>query len=69
VSYTGPIRTYSVYFDHLEEAFFGLASDTLSGGMTFPIGKAYELELYVGVTESDAFSSVAFLGISMLFVR
>jgi hypothetical protein len=69
VSYTGPIRTYSVYFDHLEEAFFSLTSDTLSGGMTFPIGKAYELELYVGVTESDSFSSIGFLGFSMLFVR
>jgi hypothetical protein len=69
LSYTGPIRTYNVYYDHLEEAFFGLTSDTLSGGMTFPIGKAYELELYVGVTESDAFSNVAFLGLSMLFLR
>ncbi|HEY7670792.1 MAG TPA: hypothetical protein VIC71_01140 [Gammaproteobacteria bacterium] len=69
LSYTGAIRTYNVYFDHLEEAFFGLASDTLSGGMTFPVGKAYELELYVGVTESDAFSNIAFLGLSMLFVR
>jgi hypothetical protein len=69
LSYTGAIRTYSVYFDHLEEAFFGLASDTLSGGMTFPIGKAYELELYVGVTESDAFSNIGFLGLSMLFLR
>jgi hypothetical protein len=69
LSYTGPVRTYNVYYDHLEEAFFGLTSDTLSGGMTFPIGKAYELELYVGVTESDAFSNVAFLGLSMLFLR
>ena len=69
LSYTGPVRTYNVYYDHLEEAFFGLTSDTLSGGMTFPIGKAYELELYVGVTESDAFSNIAFLGLSMLFLR
>lgn len=69
LTHSTAIRTYSVYFDHLEEAFFGLASDTLSGGMTFPVGEAYELELYVGVTESDAFSSVAFLGFSMLFVR
>jgi hypothetical protein len=69
VSYTGAIRTYSIYLDHLEEAFVGLASDTLSGGMTFPIGKAYELELYVGVTESDAFSNIGFIGFSMLFVR
>jgi hypothetical protein len=69
LSYNGAIRTYSVYLDHLEEAFVGLASDTLSGGMTFPIGKAYELELYVGVTESDSFSNIAFLGFSMLFVR
>lgn len=69
VTYTTAVRTYSVYFDHLEEAFFGLASDTLSGGMTFPVGEAYELELYVGVTESDAFSNVGFLGFSMLFVR
>jgi hypothetical protein len=37
--------------------------------MTFPVGRAYELELYVGVTESDAFSNVGFLGFSMLFVR
>jgi hypothetical protein len=69
VSYSTAIRTYSVYFDHLEEAFFGLTSDTLSGGMTFAVGKAYELELYVGVTESDAFSNIGFLGFSMLFVR
>jgi hypothetical protein len=69
LSYTGRTRTYSVYYDRLEEAFFGLVSDTLSGGMTFPVGEAYELELYVGVTESDAFSNVAFLGFSMLFLR
>jgi hypothetical protein len=69
LTYTTAVRTYSVSLDHLEEAFFGLASDTLSGGMTFPVGRAYELELYVGVTESDAFSNVGFLGFSMLFVR
>jgi hypothetical protein len=69
LSYTGRVRTYTVSYDHLEEAFFGLASDTLSGGMTFPIGRAYELELYVGVTESDALSNVGFVGLSMLFLR
>jgi hypothetical protein len=69
LTHTNAVRTYSVYFDHLEEAFFGLTSDTLSGGMTFPVGTAYELELYVGVTESDAFSNIGFLGFSMLFVR
>jgi hypothetical protein len=69
LSYTGQARTYTVSYDHLEEAFFGLTSDTLSGGMTFPIGRAYELELYAGVTESDAFSNVGFVGLSMLFIR
>jgi len=69
VSYTRPIHTYSIYYDRFEEAFFGLESDTLSGGMTFAIGEAYELELYVGLTESDAFTNIGFLGFSMLFVR
>jgi hypothetical protein len=68
VSYTG-IRRYTVQYDHFEDAFFGSSTDTVSGGATFAVGAKYELEVYAGVTASDAFSNVAFLGFSMSFVR
>jgi hypothetical protein len=68
LSYTAR-RTYRVQYDHFEEAFFGLESDTLSGGAAFPVGAAYELEVYAGVTQSDSFSNVAFLGFSVLFAK
>jgi hypothetical protein len=68
LSYTAQ-RTYRVQYDHLEEAFFGFESDTVSGGAAFPVGAAYELEIYAGVTSSDSFSNVVFLGFSMLFAR
>jgi hypothetical protein len=62
-------RTYTVRYDHSEEAFFGIQSDTVSGGAAFFVGAAFELEAYAGVTSSDAFENVAFLGFSMLFAR
>ena len=68
LSYTAR-RTYTVRYDHAEEAFFGIESDTMSGGTAFPVGTAFELEVYAGVTASDAFENVAFLGFSMLFAR
>jgi len=67
VSYRPRARTYRVSYDRFEEALFGFDSATLSAGVSFPVGVAYELEVYAGVTESDAFSDIGFLGFTFVF--
>jgi hypothetical protein len=67
LTYTGPKRAYSAYYDHLEEAFFGLESDTLSGGVAFTLDSGNEIEVYVGATDGEELATVGFLGFYMLF--
>jgi hypothetical protein len=64
---TGP-RRYNVYYDSTEDVFFGRTADTLSGGVSFVLRSGSEIEVYAGVTELDARSSVAFLGFFLLIL-
>jgi hypothetical protein len=67
LSYEGSTRIYSAYYDHVEEVFFGLETDTLSGGVTFILPTGNEIEVYAGAATSDGIDDVGFLGFQMLF--
>ncbi len=69
LSYTRGLRTYNFTFDRVKDIFFGRTADTLTGGVGFLLDSGNELEVYVGVTDSDAYTEVVFLGISLFVVR
>jgi hypothetical protein len=62
-------RAYSVYYDRVEDAFFRRSADTLSAGITFPIGSTTELEVYAGLTDSNVSDYIAFVGLMLLIQR
>lgn len=62
-------RIYNVYLDRLEDAFFGQSADTLSAGISFPLGASQEFEAYAGVTALEAQPNVSFVGLLWLFAR
>jgi len=67
--YTRGLHTYSVSYDRVEDIFFGRAATTLTGGIAFLLESGNEIEVYTGVTDSDSYANVVFLGISLLMVR
>lgn len=69
LSYTRGLHTYTVSYDRVEDVFFGRTADTLTGGIGFLLDSGNELEIYAGMTDSDAYSEVVFLGISLFVVR
>ncbi len=69
LSYTRGLRTYNLSYDRVEDVFFGRTADTFTGGLGFLLRSGNELEIYAGVTDSDAYAEVVFLGISLFVVR
>lgn len=69
LSYTRGSRTYSVSYDRVEDVFFGRTTDTLTGGIGLLRGSGNEIEIYAGVSDSDAYAEVVFLGISLFIAR
>jgi len=69
LSYARGLRTYNVTYDRVEDVFFGRTAETLTGGVGFLLESGNELEVYLGVTNSDAYTDVVFLGISFFVVR
>lgn len=69
LSYSRGLHTYTVSYDRVEDVFFGRTADTLTGGIGFLLSSGNELEIYVGLTDSDAYTEVVFLGISLFIVR
>lgn len=69
LSYSRGLHTYTVSYDRVKDVFFGRTADTLTGGIGFLLTSGNELEFYVGVTDSDAFTEVVFLGVSLFVVR
>jgi hypothetical protein len=62
-------RGYSVYYDRVEDAFFRRSADTLSAGVSFPVGASSLLELYGGITASSVNDEIAFVGLMLLIER
>lgn len=62
-------RGYSVYYDRVEDAFFRRSADTLSAGVSFPVGTSTLLEVYAGVTDSSVSEEIAFVGLMLLIER
>lgn len=62
-------RGYSVYYDRVEDAFFRRSADTLSAGVSFPVGASSLLEIYAGVTDSNFNDEIVFVGIMLLVER
>jgi hypothetical protein len=69
LSYSRGLRTYNLSYDRVEDVFFGRTADTLTGGIGFLLESGHEIEIYAGVTDSDAYAEVVFLGISWFIVR
>jgi len=69
LSYTRGLHTYRVSYDRVEDIFFGRTATTLTGGVAFLLRSGNELEVYTGVTDSDAYSNVVFLGVAVLILR
>ncbi len=65
---TGP-RGYSVYYDRVEDAFLRRSADTLSAGVSFPVGAGSLLEVYAGVTDSSVNDEIVFVGLMLLIER
>ncbi len=60
----GP-RTWELDYYHDREQFEGLESDTLIAGVTLPTGERADLELRLGLTDSDVVGNVAFVGFTL----
>lgn len=69
LSYTRGLHTYNLSYDRVEDVFFGRTADTLTGGVGFLLRSGNELEIYAGITDSDTYAEVVFLGISVFIVR
>ncbi len=69
LSYTRGLHTYNFSYDRVEDVFFGRTADTLTGGVGFLLSSGNELEIYAGLTDSDAYAEVVFLGVSLFVVR
>lgn len=69
MSYTRGLHTYRVSYDRVEDVFFGRTAATLTGGVAFLLRSGNELEVYAGVTDSDTYANVVFLGVSVLILR
>lgn len=62
-------RGYSVYYDRVEDAFFRRSADTVSAGVSLPLGAGSLLEVYAGVTDSSVSDAIAFVGLMLLIER
>jgi len=60
----GP-RTWELDYFHDREQFQELQSDTLIAALTFPVGARSDLEVRLGVTESDVVGTVGFAGFTV----
>jgi hypothetical protein len=69
LSYDSGAHLYRVRYDRIEDVFFGRTADTLSGGIGFALRSGKEIEVYAGITESDAQSNIVFLGVFLLLPR
>lgn len=63
------VRSYGVYLNRVEEAFFGRVSDTLGGSVGFVLRSGHEIEVHAGVTDLDDADTIVFAGLSLLLIR
>lgn len=58
-------RSYWVRYDQAEEIFAGLESQTLTLGADFYREDGGSFGVYLGISDGDAFDTIAFLGVSV----
>jgi len=56
-------RGYYLRYDRAEERFLGLQSQTVTLGVNFYRESGHSFGIYAGVSDGDAFDTVAFLGV------
>ncbi len=62
LSWTQGKLVYGLDYFHSEEVFTGLAADTAYGRILFPMGNSTDLEIRLGISDSDQQDKVAFIG-------
>lgn len=66
VGYRSGLNTYGLDYYHDREEFAQLEADTVIGSMSFPLSDRLDLELRIGVSDSDLDGSVAFGGLTLI---
>lgn len=59
-------HTYSLDYQHTQELIDRLDSDTLVGSISFELSRRTDLELHVGVFESEQADTVGFAGVTLI---
>src|SRR5882672_1757818 len=66
LGYRAGLNTFGLDYYHDREEFAGLQADTLIGSMSFPVSDRLDLELRLGVSDSDIEGSFAFAGLTLI---
>jgi hypothetical protein len=66
VGYRSGLNTFGLDYYHDREEFAQLEADTLIGSMSFPLSDRLDLELRIGLSDSDLEGTVAFGGLTFI---
>jgi hypothetical protein len=66
LGYRAGLNTFGLDYYHDREEFAGLKADTLIGSMSFPVSDRLDLELRLGVSDSDIEGTTAFAGVTLI---
>jgi hypothetical protein len=66
VDYRAGLKTFGLDYYHDREEFAQLEADTFIGSMSFPVSDRLDLELRIGLSNSDLEGSVVFGGITFI---
>jgi len=66
LGYRDGLYTFGLDYYHDREEFAGLEADTLIGSMSFPVSDRLDLELRLGVSDSDIEGTTGFAGVTLI---